>query len=550
MLNIRAELRKNNRITTLDVPSNDYGIDIALTNLGETDMTMTNQFCSHISGDIRGLQCLSDRFIDVDELNFLAKRLDSFDKKELRQFQAAMTVTHPVELKDMINLTYNLHNYTLITDFSDMAQVGKTHRLNVEYAIPTEADDGYDYATLGESLVTSGNDTLTPYGTVFVNNLPMNEVYNGQTFPQFFADSNDIIDITVGYGNNEEYLYLPCSRMAIDRAVHRLGASSIENCSIKELKMPNYSTDWISDIKSDYDSGDIPALNDLSSALTDMNYSDIPMLVAVCDYAEVSDFTRAAILAENLGSFEFGADISDIEELGMYLIKDSGNFMYDDELSDYYDYEGLGADTLDNQTGNFGKYGYVGMKNYVSLKNILTDDSNNEKATDTVSFKLFCPLSINLEVRNEYGDAEEDYMQISAASAVDYEDSISAKIKADIDRTMTERGIAEYLGDELETKIKAAFPAVEEIDGKLYGVLNVESYGMLSDSEMDMLKDEWSGQASDGWGEGFEQHPIYTSDGDIFVSFWNDENDYFVKTQDEFDELLSEHSGMGYGDIE
>ena len=185
MLSIRAELKKNDRITVLNLPCNDYGIDIALVNLGETDMTKTNQFCSHLGGDIHELQCLTDRFIDIDELNFLAKRLDSFTEKEMRQFQAAMMVTNPVELKDMINLTYNLHNYTLITDFSDMAQVGRTHRLNVEYVISAEADDGYDYAALGESLATSGKGVTTPYGVLFVNGLSMEDIYDGKNFPDY-----------------------------------------------------------------------------------------------------------------------------------------------------------------------------------------------------------------------------------------------------------------------------------------------------------------------------------------------------------------------------
>lgn len=49
--------------------------------------------------------------------------------------------------------------------------------------------------------------------------------------------------------------------------------------------------------------------------------------------------------------------------------------------------------------------------------------------------------------------------------------------------------------------------------GELWGVLEIESYGKLSDTELNAVIAEWSGQASDGWGEGFEQRPIRTEEG-------------------------------------
>ncbi len=45
------------------------------------------------------------------------------------------------------------------------------------------------------------------------------------------------------------------------------------------------------------------------------------------------------------------------------------------------------------------------------------------------------------------------------------------------------------------------------------GVLEIESYGKLSDTELNAVIAEWSGQASDGWGRGFEQRPIRTEEG-------------------------------------
>ena len=76
------------------------------------------------------------------------------------------------------------------------------------------------------------------------------------------------------------------------------------------------------------------------------------------------------------------------------------------------------------------------------------------------------------------------------------------------------------------------FPDVEVWQGELWGVLEIESYGKLSDTELNAVIAEWSGQASDGWGEGFEQRPIRTEEGDLYVSFWNSGSDYFITTEE------------------
>ena len=44
---------------------------------------------------------------------------------------------------------------------------------------------------------------------------------------------------------------------------------------------------------------------------------------------------------------------------------------------------------------------------------------------------------------------------------------------------------------------------------------------------------------SDGFGEGFEQHPIKVDSDDVYVSFW-DYDDYFLKTREELNEYLQE----------
>ena len=60
----------------------------------------------------------------------------------------------------------------------------------------------------------------------------------------------------------------------------------------------------------------------------------------------------------------------------------------------------------------------------------------------------------------------------------------------------------------------------------------------MSDEEIEKLRRAVSGQNSDGFGEGFEQRPIKTADGDLYVSFWYPSNEYFLYTESEMDAYL------------
>ena len=53
--------------------------------------------------------------VNVEELNYLAKRLDSFDVGEAAQFQAMAHKLELSELKDLINLTFCCQQTTVIT---------------------------------------------------------------------------------------------------------------------------------------------------------------------------------------------------------------------------------------------------------------------------------------------------------------------------------------------------------------------------------------------------------------------------------------------------
>ena len=108
------------------------------------------------------LNRLEGQVINLDELDYLAKRLDSFDTGEAAQFQAMAEKLDLTDLKDLINLTFCCQKATVITDFSDLEAVGRDHYMNLHGGGASVQEledlDGVETAIL---LIDSGGGTVT-----------------------------------------------------------------------------------------------------------------------------------------------------------------------------------------------------------------------------------------------------------------------------------------------------------------------------------------------------------------------------------------------------
>ncbi len=130
------------------------------------------------------LSMLKDRFANLDELNYLARRMESFDYHEYDQFLIGITkLENPTE-KDLINLTFNLDHFTLCKDVSSYGKIGREYVMNTEGAVPAHDEDDPKYAAIGKALIDRGLAQITAKGLLIYNPFDeLTEVYDGQTFP-------------------------------------------------------------------------------------------------------------------------------------------------------------------------------------------------------------------------------------------------------------------------------------------------------------------------------------------------------------------------------
>ena len=163
------------------------------------------------------------------------------------------------------------------------------------------------------------------------------------------------------------------------------------------------------------------------------------------------------------------------------------------------------------------------------------------EAKKLTELKFYCPLKVQREIQPSFDEDEEeeffeDTEELSDFEILEYQSEISDAIVAYQCDDEENRGIMAYLGDRkrFSDKVYSIFPSVEKVGERLMGVFTCQICGELDSYEYDELLHELSGQASDGWGEGFEQHEIHTSEGDIYVSFYDTYGAWELVPADEY----------------
>ena len=339
----------------------------------------TKQDCKvlEISSAFPVLKRMEMLTVNLDELDYLAKRLASFDVGEAAQFQAMAHKLELFELKDLINLTFCCQKATVINNFSDLEAIGRDHYMNLHGGCAsTQELEDLDGAETARLLIDSGAGEVTPYGVVYDNGMKLEQYYDGQHFPAYLYEPCMLmIGLTFRLEpedtKNITWLYLPAAKGQLERAMVRSGITDPADMRFRfsESMFPDEV-----DAALDFRYENIYELNDLALAVSKLSVEAQKKLGAVVEMAEPEYASQIRHLAENLEQFEFAPGAHTPAEYGRFMIQESGHFEYDENLEGFYDYEKFGLQRMEQESGMFTDRGYVSYHGTMSLEELMMED--------------------------------------------------------------------------------------------------------------------------------------------------------------------------------
>lgn len=175
------------------------------------------------------------------------------------------------------------------------------------------------------------------------------------------------------------------------------------------------------------------------------------------------------------------------------------------------------------------------LENGRTLGLIVGEDSFSIQPPAPTLLRLYMPMSVDCYERSEWGDLENEPIVLTGRDAAQYTDNIIAAIGREYHPEEAERELMKYYheDDSVNRKVQSFRFTAEKRNGRLWGVVECMVAGTLTPEELARLKDYVSGQAADGFGEGFEQREIRVGDGsELYAHLWSWEN-WSIKTEEE-----------------
>lgn len=180
---------------------------------------------------------------------------------------------------------------------------------------------------------------------------------------------------------------------------------------------------------------------------------------------------------------------------------------------------------------------------YESVADLYRDRTEKLHSYGSVRETLYFPLSATFDPHeDENGEMYDVHPMLLTAHKNEIREALQ------LEQAPEYGDMADYY-DEIpsaKAKLVSAYWDVEEYDGLLYGKVDLYLTAPLTPEEKESVTDWVTGQNSDGLGEGFEQRPIETEDGDLYVSMYSF-SDYYIDDAEEFENRMSQTNGPTMG---
>lgn len=316
----------------------------------------------------------------IDEMNFLAKRLDGLNEEERLVLQAVASKVlkygedEIVSVKDLINLTYGLDEVSIISNISNPYELGKftiENDLNSDVeSIPEDAVYLLDKEKIGRLQQKNDNGVFVNGKYIIAGEYALREVYDGKNLPlsaeEDMSDYMFKLEVTKppeGDNLNElesmaKWLTLPCERAKADELANKLGLNKIEdgvyigfNSTVPQIDADNFG-----------DMHNFDKLNSLSELMLQLTPSDQVKFKAVLSAEEPENIDKIFDVARNLEQYEFAPMIVDESHFFKSYLARHLDKNFDERWLDNIVVGCSASELLENLGGTVTDYGVVSAR--------------------------------------------------------------------------------------------------------------------------------------------------------------------------------------------
>lgn len=172
----------------LGFPAATEQVQAALKAIGVDGLRYEEILALEYTAKVDGLANVLSEYAGIDELNYLACRLQALGPDERIVFSAALKQRANIreDLPDLINLTYNLDCYEFYPGVNTYEEYGWYLVDNeLGFSLPEQAKHYFDYEAYGESAAINEGGVLTAWGYISRNQQPFEIIYQNEVPPEY-----------------------------------------------------------------------------------------------------------------------------------------------------------------------------------------------------------------------------------------------------------------------------------------------------------------------------------------------------------------------------
>ena len=322
----------------------------------------------------------------IEELNFLAKRLNSLNRQEQTAFDALTEKYFSnigrediASVNDLINLTYGLDTIPMVKDINDLEELGRFAVVNDFITdledVPNTALKYLDYEVIGQEQMEKDDGSFIDGCYVAVGEYGYPEVYDGVNIPQTEEFENAVFRLLVSRTPEEDpdevldsakWLELPMGIDELHEFAVKLGEESIDDCVYYKLQsgIPQINEDV-------FDSMDmIESLNSIANDYLTLSEDKRTLFKAVIEAENIGNLEDMQSVFERLNQYEICREDENADEFFKRFLAYHAPTDFDtkwlEQVSSHNDAEKL-LKTLGAKVTNYGIVSACGRSLYENV---------------------------------------------------------------------------------------------------------------------------------------------------------------------------------------